>query len=32
MCRIASFFLLQRLKGSTSGDALISTTSRRELS
>ena len=33
MCRIANIFLLQRLKGSTSGDArAISTTWRRELS
>jgi len=32
MCQIASLFLLQRLKGSMSGDVHISTTSRRELS
>ena len=32
MCRIASIFLLQRLKGSMSATRAISTTSRRELS
>ena len=32
MCRIASLFLLQRLKGSKSGDASYFNTSRRELS
>jgi len=32
MCRIASLFLLQRLKGSMLGDARDSTTWRRELS
>ena len=32
MWRIASIFLLQRLKGSMSGDVRISTSSRRELS
>ena len=32
MCRIASLFLLQRLKGSMSRDARDLTTSRRELS
>ena len=32
MCQIASLFLLQRLKGSMSGDARDFKTSRRELS
>jgi len=32
MCRIASLFMLQRLKGSMSGACAISTTWRRELS
>ena len=32
MCRIESLFLLQRLKGSMSGDARDFKTSRRELS
>ena len=32
ICRIASLFLLQGLKGSMSGDRAISTTSRRKLS
>jgi len=32
MCRIASLFFLQRLKGSMSGTRAISTTSKCELS